>query len=96
MPVCRLAGMNEHQQQSRARTRRADDDLASASPLAAHSTLRQQQAPSEHNVANQRGLTPRQGLAAQDGFASLLDEIDGVLEGNAEEFVRSFVQKGGQ
>lgn len=27
---------------------------------------------------------------------SLLDEIDGVLETNAEEFVRSFVQKGGQ
>ncbi|WP_222266841.1 ubiquitin-like protein Pup [Modestobacter marinus] len=27
---------------------------------------------------------------------SLLDEIDGVLEENAEEFVRSYVQKGGQ
>lgn len=27
---------------------------------------------------------------------SLLDEIDGVLETNAEEFVRSYVQKGGQ
>ena len=27
---------------------------------------------------------------------SLLDEIDQVLEVNAEEFVRSFVQKGGQ
>ncbi|GER22089.1 prokaryotic ubiquitin-like protein Pup [Zafaria cholistanensis] len=26
----------------------------------------------------------------------LLDEIDGVLERNAEEFVRGFVQKGGQ
>ena len=26
----------------------------------------------------------------------LLDEIDEVLEANAEEFVRSFVQKGGQ
>lgn len=26
----------------------------------------------------------------------LLDEIDDVLEVNAEEFVRSFVQKGGQ
>ena len=26
----------------------------------------------------------------------LLDEIDGVLESNAEEFVRSYVQKGGQ
>lgn len=26
----------------------------------------------------------------------LLDEIDGVLEKNAEEFVRGYVQKGGQ
>ncbi len=27
---------------------------------------------------------------------AILDEIDEVLETNAEEFVRSFVQKGGQ
>ena len=27
---------------------------------------------------------------------ALLDEIDDVLETNAEDFVRSFVQKGGQ
>lgn len=27
---------------------------------------------------------------------AILDEIDGVLEENAEEFVKSFVQKGGQ
>jgi len=26
----------------------------------------------------------------------LLDEIDGVLETNAEDFVKSYVQKGGQ
>lgn len=26
----------------------------------------------------------------------LLDEIDGVLEENAEEFVKSYVQKGGE
>ncbi|WP_394280573.1 ubiquitin-like protein Pup [Corynebacterium sp.] len=30
------------------------------------------------------------------GTDDLLDEIDGLLETNAEEFVRSFVQKGGQ
>lgn len=29
-------------------------------------------------------------------FDSLLDEIDSVLETDAEEYVRSFVQKGGQ
>lgn len=30
------------------------------------------------------------------GFDALLDEIDGLLENNAAEYVRSFVQKGGQ
>lgn len=30
------------------------------------------------------------------GTDDLLDEIDGLLETNAEEFVRSYVQKGGQ
>ncbi|MGL5860576.1 MAG: ubiquitin-like protein Pup [Phycicoccus sp.] len=35
--------------------------------------------------------------AAQAGEVDdILDEIDGVLESNAEEFVRGFVQKGGQ
>ncbi|MDO5743606.1 MAG: ubiquitin-like protein Pup [Micrococcaceae bacterium] len=35
--------------------------------------------------------------AGQDaGVDDLLDEIDGVLETNAEEFVRGFIQKGGQ
>jgi len=39
------------------------------------------------------------GVSAQASTAdldSLLDEIDSVLETNAEEFVRGFVQKGGQ
>jgi ubiquitin-like protein Pup len=34
--------------------------------------------------------------ASTEGVDDLLDEIDGVLESNAEEFVRAFVQKGGQ
>lgn len=34
--------------------------------------------------------------ASTSGVDDLLDEIDGVLESNAEEFVRGFVQKGGQ
>ncbi|HQZ00669.1 MAG TPA: ubiquitin-like protein Pup [Propionicimonas sp.] len=29
-------------------------------------------------------------------YAAVLDEIDAVLEADAEEYVRSFVQKGGQ
>lgn len=34
--------------------------------------------------------------ASTDEVDSILDEIDDVLESNAESFVRSFVQKGGQ
>lgn len=40
------------------------------------------------------GADSGEGLKADiDG---MLDEIDEVLETNAEEFVRSYVQKGGQ
>ncbi len=36
------------------------------------------------------------GEARTQEVDELLDEIDEVLEDNAEEFVRSYVQKGGQ
>ncbi|MGG5257129.1 ubiquitin-like protein Pup [Phycicoccus avicenniae] len=46
------------------------------------------------------GGAPEPGPAAATAQVSeiddILDEIDGVLESNAEEFVRGFVQKGGQ
>ncbi|KXB51032.1 ubiquitin-like protein Pup [Corynebacterium sp. MC-04] len=41
---------------------------------------------------NAAGQSQIRGQGADD----LLDEIDGLLESNAEEFVRSYVQKGGQ
>ena len=34
--------------------------------------------------------------ALDDDVDAILDEIDDVLESNAEEFVKGFVQKGGQ
>jgi ubiquitin-like protein Pup len=40
------------------------------------------------------GAPVRNDLSAD--VDAILDEIDGVLEENAEEFVKSFVQKGGQ
>ncbi len=40
------------------------------------------------------GQERREKLATETD--DLLDEIDGVLETNAEDFVRSYVQKGGQ
>lgn len=46
---------------------------------------------------------PRSGAQGEDSAASstddvdaLLDEIDDVLESNAEQFVRQYTQKGGQ
>jgi ubiquitin-like protein Pup len=37
-----------------------------------------------------------QGEKIKAELDDLLDEIDEVLESNAEDFVRSYVQKGGQ
>lgn len=47
-----------------------------------------QQAEAEQVMVNTTGQSA--------GVDDLLDEIDSVLESNAEEFVRGFVQKGGQ
>ncbi|MGQ0744311.1 MAG: ubiquitin-like protein Pup [Acidimicrobiales bacterium] len=38
----------------------------------------------------------RQGEKLKSDLDDLLDEIDDVLEENAEEFVKSYIQKGGQ
>lgn len=38
---------------------------------------------------------PREHITKEE-IDAVLDEIDNVLEENAEEFVRNYVQKGGQ
>jgi ubiquitin-like protein Pup len=38
----------------------------------------------------------RSGRETADKIDELLEEIDAVLEENAEEFVKNYVQKGGQ
>ena len=54
----------------------------------------------EENEVNEEQTTAPQGVEVTEGLSddidSVLDEIDDVLEANAEEFVRGFVQKGGQ
>jgi ubiquitin-like protein Pup len=45
--------------------------------------------------APETGVAERKG-ALDDDVDSILDEIDDVLEANAEDFVKSFIQKGGQ
>ncbi|GAA1183596.1 hypothetical protein GCM10009584_27070 [Ornithinimicrobium humiphilum] len=49
------------------------------------------EAPEPAPAAPQASSTER-----DDALDSLLDEIDGVLEKNATDFVHGFVQKGGQ
>ena len=38
----------------------------------------------------------RESHRQDDDIESILDEIDDVLEANAEDFVRNYVQKGGE
>jgi ubiquitin-like protein Pup len=46
-------------------------------------------------VAPGESVTERKEQLDED-IDAILDEIDDVLESNAEDFVKSFIQKGGQ
>lgn len=50
----------------------------------------------EDDAADDLTVGGGQIFASVQAGDDLLDEIDAVLESNAETFVRSFVQKGGQ
>ena len=56
---------------------------------------RQQDETEEVDVESSADIAERHEKLSEDVDA-ILDEIDDVLETNAEDFVRSFVQKGGQ
>ena len=51
--------------------------------------------PESAEEAVAQAVTER-GERLKEELDDLLDEIDGVLESNAEEFVKSYVQKGGE
>jgi prokaryotic ubiquitin-like protein Pup len=55
-------------------------------------------APQRHDdeVVEDAPAKSEQGEKIKAELDDLLDEIDSVLEESAEEFVRSYVQKGGQ
>jgi len=63
----------------------------------AERTQKQKSAPerTEETVDEAPASTAR-GEKLKAELDDLLDEIDDVLETNAEEFVKSYVQKGGQ
>ncbi|AKU16998.1 ubiquitin-like protein Pup [Luteipulveratus mongoliensis] len=50
--------------------------------------------PEDDGAPAPAGAATKEGL--DEDTDGVLDEIDSVLESNAEEFVRGFVQKGGQ
>ena len=50
----------------------------------------------EEVVEEEVAAPTERGEKLKEDIDDLLDEIDSVLEDNAEEFVRSYVQKGGQ
>lgn len=52
--------------------------------------------PSDDGITGGDAAATGQEQLKVSGTDDLLDEIDGLLESNAEEFVKSYVQKGGQ
>jgi prokaryotic ubiquitin-like protein Pup len=63
----------------------------------AERTQKQKPAPQRTDETAEEAPAPsKQGEKIKAELDDLLDEIDGVLEENAEEFVKSYVQKGGQ
>ena len=56
---------------------------------------RQQETETDEVVEASTDVAERHEKLTEDVDA-ILDEIDDVLESNAEDFVRAFVQKGGQ
>jgi len=70
--------------------------MAEYAPQQHHQDRREEDAPADE--VDQAAVDAQRATAEEAGeeIDTLLDEIDDVLEENAEEFVRAYVQKGGQ
>jgi ubiquitin-like protein Pup len=59
--------------------------------------LKKKSAPArEEEVVDEAPASSEQGEKIKAELDDLLEEIDEVLESNAEDFVKSYVQKGGE
>ena len=58
--------------------------------------VRRTTSPRKDDVVEETPAASEQGEALKAELDDLLDEIDEVLETNAEDFVKSYIQKGGQ
>lgn len=61
-----------------------------------HRQERQKEQQVDETTIKAAGDTALKGEEIKADLDDLLDEIDGVLEQNAEEFVQNYIQKGGQ
>ncbi len=64
--------------------------------MAERARIRKSAAPREQTEIEDAPASSPQGEELKAEFDELLDEIDEVLESNAEDFVKSYIQKGGQ
>lgn len=55
-----------------------------------------QSAPKEEASVSELRTTSETGDRLKAELDDILDEIDDVLEANAEDFVKSYIQKGGE
>lgn len=63
----------------------------------AERTQKQKPVPARtEETSTEAPVVTKQGEKLKAELDDLLDEIDEVLESNAEDFVKSYVQKGGQ
>jgi ubiquitin-like protein Pup len=64
--------------------------------MADREQVRRTTTPRKDEVTEETPGVSEQGEALKAELDDLLDEIDEVLETNAEDFVKSYIQKGGQ
>jgi ubiquitin-like protein Pup len=57
---------------------------------------KKQQSPADSKTESEELEIEAKSSEAAEKIDDLLDEIDSVLEENAEEFVKNYVQKGGE
>jgi ubiquitin-like protein Pup len=67
--------------------------MANQQQLSKQDVKRDEAAPAEVTASP---AVQEKGEKLKSEMDALLDEIDGVLEANADQFVKSYVQKGGQ
>ena len=64
--------------------------------MAEQEQVRKQAPARREETVEETPAVSEQGEKIKAELDDLLDEIDDVLETNAEDFVKSFIQKGGQ